>query len=144
MSGVGLLRHRPVSGVCGRSWALRFTDTDSSVPPTALGVQQGPCQRELATFLLEVCFEPEAAGHRTVESGPFVVHRAMRGAVVGMEGVDVEVKGSGNLDVYEGGGGVGSLQHRAHFLCEFTLFAEDDDSSIVPLHGRLSDLLFRL
>ena len=40
-------------------------------------------------------------------------------------------------------GGVGSLQHRARFLCEFILFAEEDDSSIVLLRGRLSDLLFR-
>ena len=36
---------------------------------------------------------------------------------------------------------MGSLQHRARFLCEFTLFAEEEDSSIVPLHGRLSDLV---
>ena len=107
MSGVGLLRHRPVSGVCGRSCVLRFTDTDSSVPPTALSVQQGPCQRELATFMLDVCFEPEAAGDRTVKSGPLVVHRAMRGAVVGTEGGDVGVKGRGSLDVYGGGGWCG-------------------------------------
>ena len=40
--------------------------------------------------------------------------------------------------------GVGSLQHRARFLCEFTLSGEDDDSSIVLLHGCLSDLLSRL
>ena len=39
---------------------------------------------------------------------------------------------------------MGSLQHRARFLFEFTLSAEDDDSPIVPQHGRLSDLLFRL
>ena len=30
------------------------------------------------------------------------------------------------------------------FSCEFTLSAEDDDSSIVLLRGRLSGLLFRL
>ena len=41
-------------------------------------------------------------------------------------------------------GGVGSLQHHARCLFEFTLSAEDDDSSIVLLHGLLSDLLFRL
>ena len=41
-------------------------------------------------------------------------------------------------------GGVGSLLHRTRFLWEFTLFAEEEDSSIVLLHGRLSDLLFRL
>ena len=31
--------------------------------------------------------------------------------------------------------GAGSLQHRARFLCEFTLFAEEEDSSIVLLHN---------
>ena len=31
VNGVGLLCYRPVSGVCGRFWVLRFTDTDSSV-----------------------------------------------------------------------------------------------------------------
>ena len=30
--------------------------SDSSVSPTALGVQQDPCQRELATSMLDVCF----------------------------------------------------------------------------------------
>ena len=39
---------------------------------------------------------------------------------------------------------MGSLKHRARFHCEFTLSAEDDDSSILLLHGSLSDLLFRL
>ena len=34
---------------------------------------------------------------------------AMRGLVVGTEGVDVEVEGSGSLDVYEGGGWCGFL-----------------------------------
>ena len=91
MSGVGLLRHRPVSLVCGRSWILRFTDKDSSVSPTALGVQLGPCRGEVATNTLDVCFEPEAAGDRTVNGGSLVVHRAMRGATVGMESVSVEV-----------------------------------------------------
>ena len=41
-------------------------------------------------------------------------------------------------------GGEGSLQHRARFLCGSTLSAEDDDSSIVSLQARFSDLLFRL
>ena len=53
--------------------------------------------------MLDVCFEPEAVGNRTMKGGPLTVHRAMR-AVVGTEGGDVEVEGSGNLDVYEGGG----------------------------------------
>ena len=39
---------------------------------------------------------------------------------------------------------MGSFKHRARILCEVALFAEEEDSSIVPLHGRLSDLLFRL
>ena len=39
---------------------------------------------------------------------------------------------------------MGSLQHRARFLCELTLFAKDDDCLIELLHERLSDLLFRL
>ena len=88
----------------GRSWILRFSDTDSSVSPTALGVQQDPCQRELARFMLNVCFEPEAVGNRTMKGAPLMVHRAMRGAVVGTEGDEVKVEGSGNLVVYEGGG----------------------------------------
>ena len=54
--------------------------------------------------MLDVCFEPEAVGYRTVQSGPLVVRRAMRGAVVGPEGVDMEVEGSGSLDVFEGAG----------------------------------------
>ena len=44
-----------------------------------------------------------------MKSGPFVGHRSMRGAVVGTEGVDVEVKGNGNLNVYEGEGWCGFL-----------------------------------
>ena len=43
-----------------------------------------------------VCLEPEA-----VENGP-MVHRAMRGAIMGMEEGDVEEEGGGSLDVYEG------------------------------------------
>ena len=54
------------------------------------------------------------------------------------------VEGSGIWMCMREEGGVGSFQHRARFLCEFTLSAEDGDSSIVFLHGRLSDLLFRL
>ena len=105
----------PVSGVCGRSWVLRFTvDTDSSVSARGPGCSAGPVPP--ATFMLDVCFEPEAVGDRTLKSVPLVVHGAMRGAVVGTEGVDVEVKGSGSLDVHEEEGGVGSLQHRARFL----------------------------
>ena len=38
--------------------------------------------------------------------------------------------------------GVGSLQQRTRFLCKFTLFAEED-SWIVLLRGRLTDLLLR-
>ena len=39
---------------------------------------------------------------------------------------------------------MGSLQHRARFLCGSTLSAEYDDSSIVLQQSRFSDLLFRL
>ena len=73
---------------------------------TTLGVQQDVSQRALTASTLDVCFELEAVGDRTVKSG--LVHRAMRGAVVGTEGGDVEVEGSGNLDVCvmeEGGEG---------------------------------------
>ena len=59
--------------------------------------------------MLDVCFEPEAVGNKIMKGGPLIVHRAMRGAVVGTEGGDVEVEGSGNLDVYEGGGWRGFL-----------------------------------
>ena len=93
MSGVGLL---------GPGF-LCFFDTDSSVSPTALGVQQDPCHRELANFMLDVYFESEAVSNRTMKGGPLVVHRAMRGVVVGTESGDVEVVGNGGLDVYEGG-----------------------------------------
>ena len=54
--------------------------------------------------MLDVCFEPEAVGNRTMKVGPLMVYRATRGAVVGTQGGDVEVEGGGNLDVYEGGG----------------------------------------
>ena len=39
-----------------------------------------------------------------MNGGVVVVHRAVRGAVVGPEGGDVKVEGSGNLDVNEGVG----------------------------------------
>ena len=39
-----------------------------------------------------------------MKGGPLMVYRAMGGAVVGTEGGDVKVEGSGSLDVYEGGG----------------------------------------
>ena len=54
--------------------------------------------------MLDVCFEPEAVGDRTVKSGPLMVHRAMRGAVVGTEGGDVEVEGNLDVCVMEEGG----------------------------------------
>ena len=38
-----------------------------------------------------------------------MVRRAMRGAVVGTEGVDVEGEGSGGPNVYDGGGWCGFL-----------------------------------
>ena len=41
--------------------------------------------------------------------GPHMVHRAMRGAVMGTEGGDAGVEVSGNLDVYKEDGGEGSL-----------------------------------
>ena len=66
--------------MCGRSWILRFSDTDSSVvSPKALSVQL------------------------------LVVHSAMRGAVVGMEGAGVEekVEGNGSLNVCDGDGWCG-------------------------------------
>ena len=47
--------------------------------------------------MFDVCFEPEAVGDRKVKSGPLVLHRAMTEAVVGTDGVDVEVTGSGSL-----------------------------------------------
>ena len=58
---------------------------------------------------------------------------------LGSEGRDVELEGNVN-----GVDGEGSLQHRARFLSRSTLSAEDDDSSIVSLHARFAELLFRL
>ena len=70
----------------------------------ALVVQQGPRQRKLTGFTIDVCRGPEAVGNRTMNGGALVVHRTMRRAVVGPEGGDVKVEGSGSLDVYEGVG----------------------------------------
>ena len=61
--------------------------------------------------MLHVCFEPEAVGER-MKGGSLMVHRAMRGGVVGTEDVHVEVEGSGSLDVHEGIY-ESSLEHRS-------------------------------
>ena len=52
--------------------------------------------------------------------------------------------GNGSLNLYDGGGGCGfpcgtALASSVNSPC----LAEEEDSSIVLLHGRLSDLLFR-
>ena len=60
--------------------------------------------------------------NRTVKSGPLVVQRAMRmrGAVVGTEGVDVEVKGRWQSECVQGRRVVWvTLLLRTRFLCEF-------------------------
>ena len=82
----------------GGSWIFSLSETDSIVP-SALVVQQGPCQQELTRFMIVVCLEPEAVGNGTMDGGALVVHRAMRGAVKGPEGGDVQMEKSGSLDV---------------------------------------------
>ena len=83
VSGVGLLRHRPVSLVCGRSWILRFTDTDSIVPA------------EFCT----IYFDPKTGQNRPRHVAPLVKDDAVRGAVVRVRSGDVKVAGGVERDV---------------------------------------------
>ena len=49
-----------------------------------------------------VCLEPEAVENGRMNGDTLVVHRAMRGAVVGSEGGDVEVEGGVGHGVFDG------------------------------------------
>ena len=68
-----------------------------------MGADERPTARPLRSnhSKADLMLKPEAAGDRTVKGGPLVVHRAMRGAVMGMEGM----KDNGCLDVYDGWSG---------------------------------------
>ena len=56
VSGVELLRHRPVSDVCGTSWILRFSDSSPCVPTKFSGVQQDRRRRRTNVLVAEACF----------------------------------------------------------------------------------------
>ena len=90
VAGEGLPCRRPVP-VVWRSWIFRLSDTNSGVPAVAQVDQQRKRRRGLTGFMTVVCLEPEAVDNGPVDGGALVVHRAMRGAVVGSEGRDVEV-----------------------------------------------------
>ena len=83
---------------------FRLSDTNSSVPAVAQVVQQSRRRRGLTGFMIVVCLEPEAVDNGPMNGGALVVHRAMRGAVVGSEGGDVEVEGGVGPGVYDGTG----------------------------------------
>ena len=105
MSSVGLLCHRPVSGVCGSSWILRFSDTSPCVPTVFSGVQQGRRGRwsnELIADACFVCFEPKTVENRLRNGATFVMDCVVRGAVAGIGDGDVRVERGVERDVCGG------------------------------------------
>ena len=82
----GVLAIREWTGpvVRGRSWIFRLFDTNSIVPSVAQVVQQSKRRRELIGFMIVVCLKMEAVDDGPRWGATLVMHRAMKGAVVGV------------------------------------------------------------
>ena len=97
MSALGCSVTAPAPIVCGGSWIFRLSDTNSSVSVAAEHVPKRADQ-------IHVCLESEAVENGQRGGATLVVHREMKGAVVGMEGGDVEVEGGVGQGVCNGAG----------------------------------------
>ena len=105
MSSDGLLCYRPVSGVCGRSWILPFSDLSPCVPTNFSSAQQGRRghrANDPVAHACVVCFEPKIVENRSRNCAAFVTDCG--GAVVGMGDGDVKVEGGVERDVCGGAG----------------------------------------